>query len=199
MAELTCIEAQDAAPEYALDILEPSRRAELVAHLGHCSSCRAGVDGMRRSACELLDLDAYDHAPPSLRPGRRRLRLVVTLAAAAAMLIGSALGPTLGTAPSHRPVLASAELQQAGQPVGLVVLYAGSSPSVELSVRGLSASGWLSLELLGVDGTVTRLGSFRVYAGRASWATSAHVDAARVSAVALVDRGGHVVAEAPVS
>ena len=196
---MSCVEVQDSAPEFALDILEPSKRAELEAHLANCEACRADVAGMCRSAERLLDLDGYQRGVRWIRPRRRRLRLVTTLAAAAVLMLGSALGPALVRTSSSQPPVASAELQQNGQPVGVVAFYSGTRPSVAVEVKGLSASGRLTFEALGVDGTVTRLGDFKLFSGGGSWATSSPVNSARLSAVALVDSHGHVVAQATVS
>lgn len=199
MAELTCVEVQDAAPEFALDILAPGRRAELEAHLDRCSACRTSIDGMCRSAQHLLDIDSYDHSGRRAYPARKRFRVVTTLAAAAVLMLGSTLGSTLVQTTAGKTPVASAELLQNGQAVGVVAFYAGTRPSVVLEVKGLTASGKVTFEVQAVDGSVTRLGDFKLYSGAGSWASSARLNPGKLSAVALIDAQGHVVAQASVS
>lgn len=210
MHELTCDEVLDAAPQFALDILEPGRRSEVAAHLIRCPGCRTEVTDMQESAAALLDLDGADWSrpvqferpwPPSgpgpARPGRRRIRVVVTLAAAALLMVGSAFGPEIQAASTGHPTpLAHAELLDGSRPVGYVDLYSGHQPTMEMQVIGLSASGQVLAETVNVDGTVTRLGSFGVSAGRGYWALGTPLDMSQVSSVMVVDGQGRVLASA---
>lgn len=212
MHELTCVEVFDAAPQFALDILEPSRRSEVAAHLIRCEGCRDTVTGMQASAAELLDLDGADwrripvmepgvEAAAPLRPGRRRFRLVVTMAAAAALMMGSALGPEIEAAASHhRPApTARADLLDGSVTVGYVDFYAGRQPALDVQVLEGPSSGRVVFESLNLDGTVTPLGSFGLYDGRGYWSRTRPLDVGRVSSLALVDAQGRVLASASLS
>ncbi len=221
MHDLTCSEVFDAAPQFALDILETSRRAEVAAHLIRCSGCRDTVTGMQASAAELLDLDGADWrqvprapvlepvagapssepvpgAPVPVRPGRRRLRLVVTMAAAAALMVGSALGPELEAAANrHRPApTARADLLDGAVTVGYVDFYSGRTPALDVQVLHGPASGQVVFETFNLDGTVSRLGSIDLYQGRGYWSLARPLDLSAVSSLALADGQGRVLASA---
>lgn len=212
MHDLTCSEVFDAAPQFALDILETSRRAEVAAHLIRCSGCRDTVTGMQASAAELLDLDGADwrRLPPDpllepvpgvavpVRPGRRRLRLVVTMAAAAALMVGSALGPELEAAASrHRPApTARADLLDGAVTVGYVDFYSGRTPALDVQVLHGPARGQVVFEAFNLDGTVSRLGSIELYQGRGYWSLAQPLDLNAVSSLALADGRGRVLASA---
>lgn len=247
MHHLTCDEVQDAAPRFALDILDARARASVAAHLLRCPACRVEVSDMQESAARLLDLgpDAAGDARPwesaagwraanaspvgqpppdgpewgeadragwdwagapagttgdpgAVPAGRRRLRLVLTLAAAALLMVGTTLGPEFEQSRAGTgQVLGQAALLDGGRPVGMVYFYAGSKPAIELEVAGLDTSR-LTCETVAVDGTVVRLGQFRLYGGRAAWAAAESTPLTRLSSVVLLDDGGHLVAQAAV-
>ncbi|HET9076630.1 MAG TPA: hypothetical protein VFN68_06845 [Acidimicrobiales bacterium] len=208
MHDLTCAEVLDAAPPFALDILEPSRRSLVAAHLIRCPECRDTVTGMQASAAALLDLDGADWSRPcearpvpdgppaaGLRPGRRRVRLVMTVAAATLLVVGSAFGSGMGGTGRHSPTpVTRAPLLEGGRTVGYVNFYSGRSPALDLQVAGVAAHGSVTCETVGLDGTVTRLGSFGLYQGHGYWATTTPVDPSGVSSVVLVDGQGRTLA-----
>lgn len=236
MHELTCDEVQDAAPQFALDILEPSARADVAAHLVRCPGCREEVTDMQASAARLLDLkdqtelgpeqwvsegrppdrdasdlfvpDGYladypldgDPDSPRVPIGRRRLRVVITLTAVAALFIGTALGPELSRPASSPPrPLASAQLLQANRAVGMVNFYVRHLPAIELAVRGVTASGRLTCVLVGLDGRPVEVGSFKLFEGSGYWGYSTRIDPSLVASFELVDSSGRVVASALMS
>lgn len=227
MHELTCDEVLDSAPQFALDILEPARRSQVAAHIVRCPGCRAEVTGMQESAAALLDLDGADWSgaarpapdpplwdagpdrpwppadqpwPPAggpPRPGRRRLRVMVTLAAAALLMVGSTFGPEIEAASTRPPTpVARAQLLDGTRPVGFVDFYSGTGPALALQVVGVTARGQAEFETVGVDGTVTRLGSFALSDGRGYWARRSPIDMAQVSSLMVVDDRGRVLASA---
>lgn len=221
VSDLTCDEVVDSAPGFALDILDAPIRARVAAHLLRCPGCRRTVSGMQASAAELLDVgDRYDEKPdhpdhpdhpdwpdftgwsgdsdpPAVRAGRRRLRTVVSVAAAAILVVGSALGPELGqgTQVVGRPV-ASGVLLAGDLTVGTVVVYAGRTPVVEVRTDRLPSSGALGVVLTYGDGTARRIGQIDVHAGRAEWAGAEPPAPTSVTAVVLVDTARHQVASA---
>ena len=217
MRDLTCVEVNDSAPGFALDILEPDARARIAAHLIRCSGCRETVTGMQDSAARLLDLregeeSGWDAPPwpewqdwsdeaegPAARPARRRLRVVVTIAAAALLIVGTTLGPEIEQAAStpEKPV-ATAVLLAGSQPVGAVDVYAGRIPAVDVHLQGLPESGRLDVVLVSRDGTARQIGTVRVSSGRTAWVGPDPVARAELTGVVLVDSGRHEVAAASV-
>jgi hypothetical protein len=207
VSDLTCREVADSAPGFALDILDPSARAQVAAHLIRCAGCRETVTGMQDSAARLLDLGAgwgeeteWPDWPeqadlPPVRPARRRLRLVTTMAAVAVLLVGTTLGPEIEQAAStsERPV-ATAVIMSGGQAVGSVHLYGGPVPAIGIQVTHLPVAGPLNVLLVSRDGRSHRLGRLQLAGGAGSWVGPDPVPAAEVNGLALVDGTGNDVA-----
>jgi hypothetical protein len=205
VGDFSCRDVADSAPAFALDILEPAARARVAAHLIRCSDCRDTVTGMQDSAARLLDLgqpwtdDAWADDPDSddHRPPRRRLRVVLSLAAAALLLVGSTLGPELETAARNpgNPV-ATAVLLSGGQPVGAVRFFAGANSGIELEARGLPGKGSISVVLLTREGTAQQIGRLVVSRGQAGWFGADPVAVSDVEGIVLVDSGRNQIASA---
>jgi hypothetical protein len=210
MHDLSCDEVRDAAAEFALDIISPDEKAAVAAHLVDCPACREDVGGMQESASRLLDLVPGTEPPLGfdrrvlaragyeLKPGRRRFRLVVTLAAAALLVIGSTFGAELGRTSTHAPrqVVASASFYQGSVSVGEVYVYAGRPPWVQMTVRGLQVKGPVACEIVGPTGAVTKVGSFELVGGGGYWGAPVESGLAQLNSVDLVDVSGHVIASA---
>lgn len=212
---MTCAEVVDAAPQFALDILDPPARSDVAAHLLRCPACRDTVSGMQESAAALLDLDGADWTRPMLEPSpvagcidrcgpahparsrRRRVRLVVTMATAAMLMVASAFGPEL-EASNHRPSapLARAPLVTGEETVGYVNFYPGHTPTLDLEVEAPAVKGPVYCETVGTDGTIDRLGSFGLYDGRGYWSLNRPLDLGRLSSLVLVDEHGSLLASA---
>jgi hypothetical protein len=209
--DLTCREVTDSAPGFALDILDPRVRARVAAHLIRCPRCRETVSGMQESAARLLDVGGgagpdwgepdwpTEMDLPSARPARRRLRMMVTLAAAALLIVGTTFGPELEQAASHpeNPV-ASAVLLAGNQPVGSVHVYAHPNPAVEIQLTGGPVGGRLDVVLLARDGTARKIGAIQVVKGRAAWLGPDPVAQTELTGLLLVDSSRHEVASASV-
>lgn len=203
-AELSCADVHDAAPGFALDILDADRRAHVAAHLIRCPSCRAVVTDMERSAADLLDLSCPEPAAdtpaasrlPVVTPARRRVRVALTLAAAATLLVATAVAPELeqrAARPGPAPV-ATATLTSDGRAVGGVYFFGGTAPSMTVQVHELRGGGPVTCEVMGDDGRIVRLGSFRLYQGTGFWATTTRIDRDHLVSVELVDTQGRTVA-----
>lgn len=205
MRDLTCLEVADSAPGFALDILEPEKRAWVAAHLIRCPECRRAVTDMEESAAELLDIEGQDPWTdedwtarpdlPPLRSGRRRLRMVVTMAAAAALFVGTTFGPEMGMHQNGQPV-ASGVLLAGNQTVGTVRFFAGGTPVIEVRADHLPASGKLGVVVAYRDGSARRIGDIQVRDGHASWAGAEQGGGAGPTGVVLVDSGLHQIAAA---
>jgi hypothetical protein len=200
MQKMTCDEVHDAAAGYALDIIEPDDRQAFVAHLDGCPTCRQDVVRMQQSADRLLDLeggfsgDGWGQDP--VRPARRRLRMVVALAAAALLVFGSTFGSELyPTETSNRTVTDTAPFVQGGKVVGRVDVLAGQPSQIALSVAGLDAKGKVTCEVVTPSGAVP-VGTFQLFKGNGYWISPGTSDLSTVTAVQLIDSSGSLVASA---
>lgn len=207
MGDLTCDEVADSAPAFALDILEPEMRARVAAHLIRCPACRRTVTEMQESAADLLGVvggtepderdcpavyDAFD-----VRPVRRRFRMVVSMAAAAMLLVGTTFGPELAQRPGPPGTLVGTGVLVAGdQTVGRVQFYAGRTPVIEVQAESLPTSGTLGVVLTYSDGTASRIGQIEVTGGHATWVGAEPPGRTNISSVILVDSTSHQVASA---
>ena len=123
--------------EFALGILPQNQRASVAAHLLRCPNCRRKIAPMTAIGVRLLELI----------PGREPPLGFAVVGAGG-----------LGGQPARASGLA-AQLRQEGHTVGVV--YAGGRPAwVTMTIRGDTASGPVTCELLGRNGTVTKLGTF---------------------------------------
>lgn len=214
MHDLTCDEVQDRAPSFALDILEPTARADVAAHLLRCAGCAREVSGMQESAAELLDLSdpdgrfegwqagGYEHPYPGDEepPRRRRFRLVAAMTAAAMLMVGTTFGPEIGATNAPRAIpVASAPLTSGDSPVGYVYFYGGSRPVLVVDVSGLDTKGRLTCAVAGTDGSTLRLGSFKLVGTRTEWAVTDRLPPSATADVVLLDPAGQVVASATVT
>jgi len=125
-----------------------------------------------------------------------------TLAAAAVVLavLGAALGGWGMRAATSQPAgtaLNSASLLTSSQQaVGKVFLYNGSPRWVYMSVYLESGNGPVTCELVGKDGHVTKVGTFRMDDGYGAWGSPDPVDNGPLTGARLVSANGTVLATA---
>jgi anti-sigma-K factor RskA len=212
MREMTCAEVQDAAAEFALDILGPEDRSIVAAHLIRCSSCRAEVDSMHATAGRLLDLVPGTEPPLGFdrrvlkrvdaagMRAKRRWRVAMGTAAAAVLIV---VGATLGVVETNSSHPAPAHLVSArfvaagGRQVGQIVVYdAAKPPWVSMMVQGVAARGPVSCQLIDRDGTVITIGTFDLVNGTGSWGAPDRWSPYDMAGARLVDATGQVVAHA---
>lgn len=210
MTDLTCVEVQESAAEFALDILDPRERAAIAAHLLRCPLCREEVTEMQAAADQLLALVPPTEPPPGFeqrvldRVGvgvsrtRRRLRIVLTAAAAVLIAVGTAVGVTTAGASHSKAVLAEAELHQAGHEVGEVYLYPGQPDWIVMSVHGASDASRVTCEIEGRNGTMTNLGTFHLVKGKGTWGAE-YPAGTNAATVYLLGDSGNLVASADFS
>lgn len=210
MHDLTCAEVGDASAEYALDILESGRRAEVAAHILRCRTCREEVNGMRAAADQLLELVPGTEPPLGfdrrvlerfghpITPNRRRLRVVLTAAAAVLIAVAATVGAvTSGGSHSTAPkVTYEAALEQGSRTVGEVYVYGGRAPWIDMMVKGLPGKGPVSCELVESSGGLEKLGSFDLIDGSGSWGAPDHWPDGAVTGVQLRNSSDQVVATA---
>ncbi len=219
MRKMSCEEVHEAIPQFALDILPSGIRALVASHLLRCPTCRIEMAGAQKSAAELLagpipsydsgdEEDYYDDFDPVSpeedwhpSPRRSRLRMVVTIAAAGLLIVGTTLGPELSQAYSARAVpIAQTPLLSANETtVGYVYIFAGSSHEVEVRVLEVVGVSRLFVELLGAGGSTIGSGQFSVVSGHGAWAESMSSHASKLAEVVVLDTSGKQVASAMVA
>jgi anti-sigma factor RsiW len=213
MTQLTCTEVRDAAAEYALDILDPTERSVIAAHLLRCPACRAEVDSMSAVGTQLLQLVpgtepplGFDHRVLA-RVGehrhswagraRRHPRILAAVAAAVAFVVG-VIGWTAGrdtTSVNHR-VLLTAALHEGARTVGHVEAYEGHPGWVMMTVHGVTGTAWVTCQITEKGGQVVQLGSFPLVGGNGEWGTPDSARTGTLSGVRLVAADGRVIATA---
>jgi hypothetical protein len=144
-------------------------------------------------------------APPSGPGGTRRpgrMRRVLAAAAMGLAVIAAGLGGwRIGAGTTPAPTLAMAQLTSAGllssthQEVGDIFLYSGTSQWVYMNVDMGTGDERVTCQLVGKDGQVTTLGSFRLADGYGSWGGRA-VTGDPLQGAQLVDDDGAVLAAA---
>ena len=211
---MTCVTAQERAPELALGILGGAERAEVLFHLGGCARCQAVIDEHTEIA-DLLPHLAPEVEPPfgfqrrvlhAMHRGHRRTarRFVAALAAtaAAAAITSVALvrvidanhaSETAASAPRLRTVTMTGAN---GQPVGRVTISKGAPAAVAVTVDYAVPDGTYTLRIHQQRGATAELGGITITGGHGQWSGHAELGAQGHSTVALVDASGTTVCHA---
>lgn len=221
MTALSCADAEELAPEASLGILTGVERARVLAHLERCPTCAGLVEGMAQTADALLTL-APDIEPPSgfatrllarQHPRARRLtrpRIAIggAIAASLAAAAGLAVAIGIGNQPSFRVdhpaaiaslggrALQAAPLQNAGQQVGQVFLYAGKPSWLFMTVDVDGPPRAVTCELQTATGSTVVLGTFTTSTSYRSWGSTINAPPSFIRAVRLVDTDGTTIATA---
>jgi len=175
-----------------------SRREENPRHRGR------GRSGTRPNAGRpSADQPGASPARPggTRRPGRMRRVLAATaigLAVIAAGLGGWRVGVgASASASSAAGPLSSAELLSAThQSVGNVFLYSGTPRWLYMSVDMDSGEGVVRCQVVGTDGRVTTIGSFRLDGGYGAWGSPDPGNVGALASARLVSANGTVLATA---
>jgi hypothetical protein len=198
--------------ELALGHLTGRDRADVLAHLLGCRSCRERTDRLIDVAEHLL-LAAPEAEPPAgfesavldrLRldnPSPRRRRHLRILAGAAALVVAAMVG-SLVVPREPSEVVEAQMITPAGREVGAAWRYDSDPSWVFLSVPGWEA--WendtepspdyqLRAEL--DDGSSVVLGEITFRNDRGTWATTTSLDPRRIRSVAVVDETGRIWCE----
>lgn len=201
--------------ELALGLLTGVDRAEALAHLAECSSCRAEVEQLADVADCLLLVGPSAEPPPGFESGvlaamerdlttTRRApkwrRLVVPfISAAASALIVLGIGWSLGAASPRQDLsLQAAMVTPSGRNVGEVRLEDGDPPWLLVSVPGWKR--WdaevgqpldyrLHVEL--ADGTKVEMPDVEL-SSSGEWGATATFEPSQVRAVSIADASGRV-------
>ena len=207
-----CAPTSDLLPELALGILGGSERAEVLAHLDVCASCRARSEKFAATADVLPTLLA-DAEPPGgfeartlerMRFERARVprwslaRRILTVAAiiAGAMIVTLATvrivdaGSSSPSASGRGDVTSARMVGANGGEAGNVFLTTGDEQYVLMSVDYGARSGTYRVEATDATNQVTRLGSMSITDGRGVWAGESKGETPTI--VRLVDAEGQV-------
>jgi len=111
--------------------------------------------------------------------------------------IGAGTAPAATTAAA--PLTSASLLTSTHQEVGDIFLYNGTSQWVYMSVEMGTGNEAVTCQLVGKDGSVTTLGSFRLADGYGSWGTPDPGDLGTLRGARLVDNNGTVLATAKFS
>ena len=223
---MSCAEFGDSAAELALGVLTGRERAEALAHLDRCEACREHVRQLTITGEQMLGLLPTAEPPPgfetrvmeriglpipSPQPLRERrqparshafsARRMLAAAAAVVAVGGAALGGwglRASTAPSASPGLISATLLASNDHdnVGKVFMYNGEPRWMYMTVDMDSGNQTVICQLVGSDGHVTTVGSFRLADGYGSWGSPAWTGNGSPVAARLVTANGKVLASA---
>ncbi|HEX6311221.1 MAG TPA: zf-HC2 domain-containing protein [Acidimicrobiia bacterium] len=219
MDDLSCAATRELAPELALGVLDGAERAEALAHVERCASCRALV-GDLTGAVETLPLAAPEAEPPpgfedrvlrALGAGRRRARLrwarVVAVTAAAAAIVSIVVvrvvdrgrddpaTPAVSTE-AVSDVWAAPMVDANGHDVGWAFVSDGTPAAIGLAMSYAIPNGEYTIEVRRSDGTTAELGEVAILDGRGTWAGTAPTKRGDVVAVSLVDAAGALVCTA---
>jgi len=212
VSPLSCSDVEELAPELALGTLPGDQRSAALAHLDRCPDCRRFLSKLSDTADSLLLL-APEIEPPAgftrrvvagLTPARRRWR-PVALAAAAALIVGLAVGYVPGHVRSGSVATVAvatftpmgAETTEALQ--GKVYARADKPSWVFMTVHGTGSDESYACDLVLKDGRTVPIGSFTMHAGAGSWGRAVNVTLSQVRQVQLRDARGTLVAKAPLT
>lgn len=219
MTELGCQQLRQVSAELALGALVGRERAQAVAHIEHCSSCREEVHALARVSDHLVNLIPGADAPlgfetrvmsrlgfsqgvPRIVPLRKVAAAVILMLVVGAT--GWSIGqrsagvsprPEEGTRPLATP-LRSASFLANGHIVGTVFAYQGRPWWVYVAVDTDRADATISCQLVRRDGTVVSLGTFALTHGYGYWGVPSQVDPTDVRSARLVTTDGHLLATA---
>ena len=216
MPELTCAEVREVSSEYALGVLPEAEARPLEAHLADCLRCRLETDEMATLGTHLLDLIPGTEPPLGFdrrvlasirsgphrpgRPDRPRRTVIASIAAAAVVLAGTVAGVAASSGGGHGGTEAYEQLTVSRTPLyagtrSVGAIWTSRAPSwLHMTVHDLDASGPVTCELVGPDGTITALGSFGLVHGSGSWGAPVPEGTNDAVAARLVDTSGRVVA-----
>ncbi len=224
---MSCAEFSDSAAELALGVLTGRERAEALAHLDHCETCRGHVRSLTVTGEKMLGLlpaaepppgfesrvmERIGLAVPSPRPLRQRWRpawghaprRVLAAAAVVVAVLGAALGGwglRAATAPAASSTLSAGTLVAASDHdhVGQVFVYNGDTRWMYMTVDLESGNETVVCQLVGADGHVTTVGSFQLSDGYGSWGSPAWTGNGPPAGARLVTANGTVLATATFS
>jgi hypothetical protein len=129
--------------------------------------------------------------------------VLASAAAVVALLVGLSIGWSIGSPSSSKPhpteAVATAALQEHGNPVGSVATYGGATPWMIVTLDDSSAQGALTCEVVTDDGVTHKIGTFSATYGYAAWDAPLKVAPQDVRKAEVVSSNGTVIATASLS
>ena len=214
-------QVQEAAAELALGLLSGPDRADALAHMEGCTSCRTTVEELADVADRMLLLAPETEPPAGFETGvlaridgkerrRSRPRRLAIAAVAAAFVLGAVAGAVVmrdrtGSRLDHEYVAALEELDgralaaarvrvPGGQQVGQVFLYEGAISWLFVTIDDPRASGEtdLGVELGFEDGRRVVVPGLHLTAGRGSLGATVELRLRDLDGVRILDPDGRV-------
>lgn len=218
---MSCGDFDDVAAELALGVLTGRERAEAVAHLDECDSCREHVRQLSLTGEEMLGLLPSREPPEGFesrvmdRLGvatkqKKRLnwsRRMLTTAAVALGVVAcgiggwglrGATGPASGGGSTAQAPLREATLLTAAhQKAGKIYLYDGSPRWLYMGVdTQAGGNDTVVCQLVARSGRIITIGSFKLDGGYGAWGSPDPVAAADVTGARITSMNGTVLATA---
>jgi hypothetical protein len=218
-ADDRCSETRGLLAELALGIADGEERARVLEHVDDCADCRRELERHAAVADGLLTLAPEQEPPPgfelsvlnAIQPPAatrgwsilRPLAFVATVAAAVAITAAALLvnfREDRRLADSYRATLQQANgkyfravplTDPAGRRRGVLFAYRGSPSWIMVTVAAPYPGSVEQAELIGRDGRIIPLGSFRLSKG--AWGGSIPIDLRDVAAVHLLGGDGRPV------
>lgn len=196
-----CEEVRELLPELAAGVMSGDDRADALAHLGGCASCRRELAGLSNLVDRLVLL-APEREPspgfessvlsalaPEARPARRRRTLLL---AAATLVLAIVLASVVAWWRTSDGPLVAAITYAGGETVGEAVVHEGAPPWLFLTVDSSPEPGRYRVRLVNTDGRRVYVGWCLLRGGRGSWGWPVDAPPGRLREVQLV-RSGTVV------
>jgi len=223
MRELTCHHCREIAAELALDVASGIERAQALAHLDSCATCRETVSALTVTVDRLIELIPETQPPTGFED---RVMAALTPAApriqrwrmpAAALLLAGALaagGWILGhahqgatpavtdTQAGERTVmyapLTSTEQQSGQHQIGHAYVYPGNPSWIYLSLdtNSNATSDTVQCEVVRRDGSAVPVATFSLTHGHGAWGGPAPVNRDTLISARLINGNGHTLATA---
>ena len=216
--EMSCDEFADVAAELALGVLTGRERAQAVAHLDECDSCREHVRQLSLTGEELLRLLPSQEPPEGFesrvmaglgvatRRPKKWSRRMLTLAAAALAVVACGLGgwglrgamaPSSGHSTAQAPLREATLLTAAHQTAGKIYIYDGTPRWLYMGVdTHASTSEYVVCQLVARGGRLITIGTFRLDGGYGAWGSPDPVAASNLTGARLTTVDGTVLATA---
>lgn len=171
----------------------PGFETRVLERLGHSTPGRGTTSRLGR-------VSHLCRRPDSQRGKSGLNRRTLAIAAAAMVAAGAGLGgwgmrSAMSSAPQV-PLSSAALVSPSHRTVGEIFAYGGSSEWLYMSVDMDSWNGAVVCKLVGKDGLVTTVGSFRLIGGYGSWGSPDSVDNGSLSGARLVAPDGTLLATA---
>jgi hypothetical protein len=211
-----CASTAERLPELALGILSGAERADVLAHLDRCASCRAELESWAATA-DALPMLLGDAEPPSGFEGRTMDRLrtaqaleprwpvwrrVLGVAAIVAMaMIVTLAGVRIVDAGNdgssgnvaETEVTSAQMVVRSGHRAGDAFMTGGKDRYVFVDVSYGVGSGRYDIETVDHANRATKIGAVDVTEGHGAWAGEVPEGAAEPQVVRMVDADGKVV------